>query len=392
MLRTLAYATVALAPVEGYLTDIQGHLGKVAPSLLIVAWLATLFRERRAPRWTLLHAVLALLAVVVATSAAVHSPGTFTAAYTLRWLPFLVLAAVLADVAGHEMSIRGLLVAMSVGAVLAGVGALCGLLLDGHSRASGPQPDPNDLAYFLVAAIPPLFIVRRETWKWRGAVFAAGGVLVTAALATFSRGGALGLLVAAAWLSLRRVLPWRVFAGAAMAVVVLCSGALLFAGPQLTRAIQEKSFIAASNVDTRELRWEAAARMVAADPVLGVGPGGFREAYAAASHNAEIDEQTPVAHNMYFEVAAELGLPGLTLFIAMIGVAFTTSERTVRSATPAARTEAVVIQASLVAVLVMSMFLSEQYYLPLWSLVALAVATGFREHSEGKSCRCVSCT
>ena len=48
--------------------------------------------------------------------------------------------------------------------------------------------------------------------------------------------------------------------------------------------------------------------------MLGVGPGGFREQYAAESHNAEVDEQTTVAHNMYLEVAAELGLPGFALF------------------------------------------------------------------------------
>ncbi|MEV7550374.1 O-antigen ligase family protein [Amycolatopsis sp. NPDC089917] len=392
MLQTLAYATVALAPVEGYLTAGHGHLGKVAPALLIVAWLVNLVSERRTPRWTSLHALLALLAVVVATTAAVHSPGTFTAAYTLRWLPFLVLAAVLADVTGHEVPIRGLLLAVSAGAVLAGAGALCSLFLDGQARASGPQSDPNDLAYFLVAAIPPLFVARRETWKWRAAVVFAGAVLVAGALATFSRGGALGLAAATAWLSLRRVLPWRVLAGSVIAVAVLCAGAMLLAGPQLTRATQEKTFIASSNVDTRELRWEAAARMVSADPVLGVGPGGFRDAYAAASHNAEIDEQTPVAHNMYFEVAAELGLPGFALFIAMIAVAVTTTERTVRTAAPSARAEAVAIQASLLAVLVMSMFLSEQYYLPLWSLMALAVATGIRERSGEEAGRCVSCT
>jgi putative inorganic carbon (HCO3(-)) transporter len=385
-LRVLAYATVALAPVEGYLAAAQSQLGKLAPALLTLTWLAVRLRERRLPRPTPLHAVLAALAVVLATTAAAHAAGPFTAEYTVRWLPFLVVTAVLADVAGREVPIRGLLLAMAAGATVAGGGALYSLVVEGEARASGPQPDPNDLAYFLVAAVPLLVTARRGSPRLLFGVTLAGAVLVAGALATFSRGGALGLAAAAGWLLLRRVLPWRVLAAAAAAVVVLGLGALLSAGPQLERAVQEKSFIAASNVDTRELRWQAAARMLTAHPVLGVGPGGFREHYAAESHNAEADEQTPVAHNMYLEVAAELGLPGFALFAGVAGIAAVASERAVRLAGPGApaRVEAVAIQASLLAVLVTSTFLSEQYYLPLWSLAALAVAAGTRVRREGR--------
>ncbi|MEU3622832.1 O-antigen ligase family protein [Amycolatopsis coloradensis] len=395
-LRVLAYATVGLAPVEGYLTAVNAHLGKVAPALLIVVWLVVRLRERRLPRPTPLHAVLALLAMTVATTAAIHSPGEFTAEYTLRWLPFLIVTAVLADVASREAPIRGLLLAMATGATVAGLGALYSLIVDGEARASGPQADPNDLAYFLVAAIPLLPLAGKALYQRVIAAF-GGAVLVAGAMATFSRGGALGLTAAVGWLASRRVLPWRALAVTASAVALLGLGAVHFAGPQIERAVQEKSFIAASNVDTRELRWQAAARMVTEQPVLGVGPGGFREAYAAESHNAEIDEQTPVAHNMYLEVAAELGLPGFALFAAVISIAGVASERTIRlvaSSSPG-RIEAVAIQASLLAVLVASTFLSEQYYLPLWSLAALAVAAEIRARREDRGeewCGCVSCT
>ncbi|MEV6829525.1 O-antigen ligase family protein [Amycolatopsis sp. NPDC051102] len=382
-LQVLACATVALAPVEGYLTAVQSQLGKAAPALLILTWLVVRLRRRQLPGPTPLHAVLALLAVVLAATAARHAAGPFTTEYTVRWLPFLVVTAVLADVASREVPVRWLLFAAAAGATVAGAGALFSLIVGGEARASGPQPDPNDLAYFLVAAVPLLAALHR---RGRGAVLAVAGiVLVAGATATFSRGGALGLGAAAGWLLLRRVLPWRVVAAVAAAVAGLGLAALLFAGPQLDRALQEKTFIAASNVDTRELRWQAAARMLTAHPLLGVGPGGFREHYAAESHDAEIDEQTPVAHNMYLEVAAELGLPGFALFAGVIGTAAVASERTVRRAGPGPRrTEAVAIQASLLAVLVTSTFLSEQYYLPLWSLAALAVATEIRARREGE--------
>ncbi|MFI9452710.1 O-antigen ligase family protein [Amycolatopsis sp. NPDC052450] len=392
MLRVLAYATVALAPIEGYLAAVHPHLGKVVPALLVTTWLVSRVQQRRSPRATPLHVVLALLAAMVAITAAAHSPGAFTAEYTLRWLPFLVLTAVLADVAGREVPIRGALLAMATGATAAAVGGLYSLVVDGQARAGGPLEDPNDLAYFLVAAIPLLFVARQGSPRRSLAVALACTALVAGATATFSRGGALGLAAAIGWLTLRRVLSWRVLAASAAAAGVLCVAAVSLAGPRIERAFQEKTYIAASNVDTRELRWQAAARMVAEHPVLGVGPGGFREEYAAESRNAELDEQTPVAHNMYLEVAAELGLPGFALFVAMIVLAATASERAVRLGDPAARTEAIVIQASLLAVLVTSTFLSEQYYLPLWSLTAFAVAAGARIRGEKGGFRCVSCT
>lgn len=382
-LQVLACATVALAPVEGYLTAVQSQLGKVAPALLTLTWLAVRLRRRQPPLPTPLHAVLALLAAVLAATAALHSAGPFSAEYTVRWLPFLVITAALADVASREVPIRWLLLAAAAGATVAGGGALFSLVVGGEARASGPQPDPNDLAYFLVAAVPLLAALHR---RGRGAVLAVAGImLVAGATATFSRGGALGLAAATGWLLLRRVLPWRVLAAVVASVAGLGLAVLLFAGPQLDRALQEKKYIAASNVDTRELRWQAAARMLTAHPVLGVGPGGFREHYAAESHDAEVDEQTPVAHNMYLEVAAELGLPGFALFAGVIGTAAVASERTARRAGPGPRrTEAVAIQASLLAVLVTSTFLSEQYYLPLWSLAALAVAAEARIRREGE--------
>ncbi|NUS50450.1 MAG: O-antigen ligase family protein, partial [Nocardioidaceae bacterium] len=187
---------------------------------------------------------------------------------------------------------------------------------------------------------------------------------------------ALALTAAVAWLQARRALPLRALAGGVVALAVLGVATALFAGPELDRAVREKTFVAETNVDTRELRWQAAARMVAHHPALGVGPGGFREGYPAASHNAEIDEQTPVAHNMYLEVAAELGVPGFALFAALLALTAVVSER-VRRTSPDPQ-PIVAAQASLIAVVVASTFLSQQYYLPLWSLVAVVTAADLR--------------
>lgn len=379
LLRVLACGTVALAPLEGYLLRLDGQLAKAVPAALIGVWAFSLARNRRLPAPHPAHLLLALLAVVLLTTSAVHSGEQFTLEYLVRWVPFLVITVVLADVAAREVPVRALLAAAVAGAVVAAAGGLLSLAT-GELRATGPVEDPNDLAFFLVAALP-LLVALPAGGRFRLVPLLLGAVLVAGAAATFSRGGGLALACALVWLVARKAIPVRAVlvtaAVTGLAALVLAQTAQ--AG--LDRALQEKSHIAGTNADTRMLRWQAAARMLADDPLLGVGPGGFRQEYVAASRNAEIDEQSPVAHNMFIEVAAELGVPGFAALTGLVALGFTASERAVR----ANRREAVAVQASLIAVLVASVFLSEQYYLPLWSLVAVAVAMD-RRAGEGKRC------
>ncbi|WP_260189346.1 O-antigen ligase family protein [Actinophytocola gossypii] len=380
-LRVLACATVGLAPLEGYLASVHPQLGKVPAGLLVLGWVAVRVRHRRLPAFHPVHPLLGGLAALLLASAAVHAGGPFTAEYTVRWLPFLALTVVLADLAAREVGVRPLLVASVAGSVVAGAGALYSVQA-GAARATGPMSDPNDLAFVLVVAVPLLVAVTpsRPPTRHKVLVAVAAALLLAGAAATFSRGGAIALACAVGWLLARRALSPRVLAAAVGAAVVAAAGTVLVAGSRLARSLREKSFIAETNVDTRELRWRAAARMLGENPVLGVGPGGFRSEYVAASHNAELAEQTPVAHNMFLEVAAELGLPALLLFLGLVAVALFATEDAVRRGRD--RNTVVAVQASLVAVLVGATFLSEQYYLPLWLLVAVAVGLGSRERVE----------
>jgi len=391
LLRVLACTTVALAPLEGYLFQVHPQLAKVSPALLATAWVVVRVRQRQAPTPHLVHAALALFTVLLLASAAMHADGPFTVEYTLRWLPFLVLTVILIDVAAREVSTHALLRAAFGGAAVAAVGALYSLMAGGAARATGPLEDPNDLAYFLVVALPLLIALPPERRRiGRGAqvgMVLAATVVAAGAAATFSRGGAIALTCAIAWLVARRALPLPALGGALAMLAVLGLASVLMAGPELARALQEKSYIAGSNVDTRELRWQAAARMLAENPVLGVGPGGFRSEYAASSRNAEIAEQTPVAHDIYLEIAAELGLPAFVLFLGLLAITIVASERVLRASTD--RGPMVAVQASLIAAAVAATFLSEQYYLPIWLLIAVAVAADLRVRKEReRQCVC----
>ncbi|NUT52842.1 MAG: polymerase, partial [Saccharothrix sp.] len=119
LVRALACATVFVAPLEGYLLQVHGHLAKVPPALLVLTWAVLRARQRRAPDPHPVHLVLAALAVVLLASSAVHAGGAFTLGYALRWLPFLLVTAVLADVVALEVSLRAVLAATVAGAVVA---------------------------------------------------------------------------------------------------------------------------------------------------------------------------------------------------------------------------------------------------------------------------------
>ncbi|WP_245645703.1 O-antigen ligase family protein [Pseudonocardia acaciae] len=377
VLGVLACAVVGLAPVDGYLHLVHPQLAKLPAVLLLVGWAAVRLARRQAPRAHPVHAPLAVLGAVLLASSAVHLTGPYTVGYLQRWVPFLVVTVVLMDVAAREVPLRYLLASAATGAAAAGLGALYSVVVAGDTRASGPLDDPNDLAYVLVAALPLALVLaaRRATrLRWRLLALAGAGVMVVGAAGTLSRGGALALVAVAVCLGARRVLSRRVLAGAVGLVAAAVAVIALALPQELSLALDEKRHVAAENVDSRTLRWQAAARMLATDPVLGVGPGGFRERYAASSHRAELMEQTPVAHDMYLEVGAELGWPGLAAFLGVIAVALLAAEDAIRRGDADERLLAVGVQAGLVAVAVASVFLSEQYYLPLWSLVAMACA------------------
>ncbi|MBQ3454379.1 MAG: O-antigen ligase family protein, partial [Thermoguttaceae bacterium] len=63
--------------------------------------------------------------------------------------------------------------------------------------------------------------------------------------------------------------------------------------------------------------WQAAARMTAEYPWLGVGPGNFQPMYTHFM-NATASEVVADPHNFVFEIASLLGLPALAVFLAFL--------------------------------------------------------------------------
>ncbi len=375
------------AQVEGYLLGVHPALAKLAPAALLAGWVTHRVWLRRpvGVGHPLVAAVIAL-AVVVLVSASVNLYNGHALEMTARWIPFLLLTVALVDLLTHDVHPGTALSALMAGAVIAAAGALVSFVVLNDPRATGPLEDPNDLAYVLTAAAP-IALVRMGVARGRRAWALAGALalLLAGSAATVSRGGALAALLTLGWVAWRRLVPARLLAAGAVLLALVGSAVALIAYDQIETAVNQKRYIASTNIETRTLRWQAALRMLGDNPLFGVGPGGVRTSYVEYSGFAELAETTPVTHQMYFEVGAELGVFGLGLFLAMIVGAFTATECAVRRLrrahappTDPLLLAALACQGSLIALCTSSFFLSEEYYMPLWAAVAVAAAVELR--------------
>ena len=290
----------------------------------------------------------------------------------------------------------GVLVDVMIGA--AGVSGLIGLtsVLGKHAfRSTGPIGDPNDFAFVLAATIP--LIIHRLRWPGtrhpalvRAATTACLVVAFTALLGTLSRGGLLGLASALAWaLATRRIrLRWAV--GAAVAGLAVVGMAFVLQSHTVHNALHAKNAVANNNVVTRLYYWDAAYREFRLAPITGVGPGNFENRvtnvapFQAGGATADAATTVDTTHNTYLNILAELGAPGLTLFVAYLILSWLVLRRRIPDDRVPDDRKAddrrfddlqAALAAGFVASVVAAVFLTEQYYAPLWLLPALGACS-----------------
>jgi putative inorganic carbon (hco3(-)) transporter len=373
-LRLAVSLLVASFYFEGYLTVGLGFLtvAKLIGALAMVAWFLAWSRGREAIVTVELFWPVAGLTGWILLSLAMAYDQATAVVFASRYLMFFVLVFLVVQTVDGQLLRATQLAAVAVAsAAVAAVVGLLNFFFGGAERATGPIQDPNDFG-FLLAVTVPLAMHQIQTAHRPGRRIAAVLALVlilAGILATFSRGAIVGLAVAGAFSLLTRRLRMRW-------VLLFLGGALLIAGtanllqPQtVSNALDRKEYIAESNVNTRLVAWRIAFDEFQTSPVLGVGPGNFERRY--------IEFGLPTAragaittHNAYLNILAELGLPGLVLFVGYLAVSWETLRRRIGD-DPAARAFRSSLAAGFVVALVGSMFLTEQYYAPLWLLPAL---------------------
>lgn len=366
---------VALAPFEDYANAVSGQSVKLAGLLLFAAWGLRLLADpaRQRLRHAGVRAAFALL-VVVLVSAQLHTNPPFGTEVLTRYVSFIGAFVVLVDVLRGSLAPRRV---AEVYVLSCAAAAVCGLfesLVQGDYRAAGPLGDANDFAFFLVAAVPVALSLRaygrRRLWT------ACAAVSLAAIAGSLSRGAALGLVVVTVWAVLAGHIKVRTAAWSAAFVVVALATVALLVPSLVSEKLDAKNKVADTNVDERTIRWLVTAEMTADHPVLGIGPGGFRTHYDryVGDRDTNPTHELAVAHQMYLEVSAELGLVGLVAFLG-VGVA---GWRAARRAGAEDRPLAAGARAAMLGMAVAAVFLTEQYYLPVWLFPAMGVALELR--------------
>jgi len=360
------------------------------PALLVLVWNRVSERRPFEPTRQGTLVICFALAVLLSFALTGVHPYTFWSMrrFASAWLLF-ALTLYATEKARH---VRYVLIAIVGACVLsAGVGVF--EHLTGHNllgiawgdRASGASTvNPNTFATnILVAFLIALhFLLVSRPGRLRWILLGATGVLGCGIVLSFSRGVAVATVLSVLYLLYRvrkRVSRRRMTAiVCGMVVLGICAIPLIPAG-YLERLA---SLVTEAGVDVSLIRRGAyhviGLKLFARSPLWGVGPGSFPTYYMSPEFRYLTDTfgGGRLLHNLYLSIACQLGLIGLTCFLLLGWRAFR-SLRDVAGRAPDhsfLQRAAEALNVALVAFLISSVFLPNEYQKYMWVLFALSAA------------------
>jgi O-antigen ligase len=320
-------AAFGLDPLYAWIGTPERHFGALTWGLCFAAFVAGQLLARHGARFAV-PAVVASVGVV----------GMWAAAEVLGYQPLALAGAGQRPVATLGSS------AYLGAAMVLLVPVVGGLALD----AARPRP-LRSVAALAGASGGLALVASGARAAWVGALVAGTAVVV------------------ARRPRLRRVLPWTAVTAVALAV-------LTGVGGRVPEAFGDDG----GGIGGRLDEWRVATTMVAAHPLLGVGPEGYRIAFGAhVDDRYEIDHgRQPLpdrAHSAVLDVATTAGLPGLAAYLVLLAVVGRLVVRVLRRGPP----ELVGVAAGLIGYAAQSAFLFPLSELdPLaWLLAGTVVAT-----------------
>ncbi|MCP5208396.1 MAG: O-antigen ligase family protein [Hahellaceae bacterium] len=238
--------------------------------------------------------------------------------------------------------------------------------------------DPNDLALVLTFplsfAASMLFTSKNSVAK-RLLATLAYATIAWAIICTQSRGGLLGLT------AVTGVLMWCSIKNKA---IVIGIGSLIFVILIAVAGISNRASGGANEdgIDEsamgRIYAWQAAISMATHHPITGVGINNFYANYFF--HSPHWDGKNHAVHSTWFQILAETGFVGLSLFISLLVGAFKLALRSLRRIDLATHLDsslkvmARALLSGLVGFCVSGTFLTQGFIWPLYILMALTIA------------------
>jgi len=398
-----AFAVISyleLAPVAG---GPALSFTKLAGLTLMISWLATITAEgggakplffSAKPKLTIAIIFFAFWMTISATWAEVPAN---TWGSVLRYALNLAIFPIVFTAIREPKHMRWVTGAFVVGAALAAAyglsqapsnsaAAVSSTAAGDLDRATGTVGDPNLLASVLVVGIVMAGAVALDSVRSAAARLCSCGAMVlcmAALIATASRGGVVALSAA--------LIASVIFAGPryrAAAAVIATSIAVILIGffAFVASQAQVDRITTADGGSGRTDIWKVGWRMFEANPVHGVGEGNFQATsihYVLAKPGAIdrvtffVDEPT-VAHNLYLEILAEIGVVGLAGFLAIVVLSIASAangaRRFDRLEEPGLSMIARAVIVGLAGTLAADFFLSAQLSKQLWILLALGPA------------------
>lgn len=267
------------------------------------------------------------------------------------------------------------------------------VLTHGGTGPGGFLQDENDAALVLITGLPLAGFCLANTEAKKTRFFIAAGFLliISAVVATSSRGGFLGLVAVTSlilWYSRKR---WRnIF----LVIVFSLSAGGIVLSVLPEGYVDDMKTIENTNEGTANLRflhWTTAMEIFKDNPIFGVGPDNYPwrsyeyfhlSPYFVEGARFRAGRQ---AHSLYFTLIPELGLVGISIFIFLIVKYFgrirafektfnnradeelDKNERITKSAIKS-------LKISMAGFLVSGAFISVLYYPVFWHLLAISVA------------------
>ncbi len=277
-----------------------------------------------------------------------------------------------------------------VGAALSAGAGLSGLI---HSagpsggRLAGGVGDPNFLAAVLVSAVAlALFmaLVPARSRLYRAAMLGMSALSLVALFLTQSRGGvvALGVVLILAVVFAGRVRAQIV--GVSLVVAATASIYLVMFAPP--HSFSRLSDLRAGGGTGRTDLWSIAVKVFKSHPIRGVGLENFTVVSPIYAVTTDTDlpradvvvTQHAPTHNMYLQIAAELGSVGELLLLGTLGIVLEATRRAVRLLASRGEQTLELVGRGLfvgtIGMLTAFFFLSAQYEKQLWITLGLLLA------------------
>lgn len=185
-----------------------------------------------------------------------------------------------------------------------------------------PNIIAGTLAILVPMAVAPLLFAWQQATKWERLVYLTGTLAMSGILVlTQSRGALMGSAIALFSLILLR---WRWRWQVTLAVLALLSGVIYLGGPNIF--IDQTSLSSVRGWEGRKEIWSRAFYIIQDFPFTGIGMGNFNLiADTFYPFLLAAPDQTPHAHNLFLQIAVDLGLPGLSAWLALVLIVLTIS-------------------------------------------------------------------